>query len=44
MVTLKGRTFTKEYGNVNFQDESGTETNLDSRREESITAVMLGSR
>ena len=42
MITLNGKFFTKEYGNINFQD--GNDTDLDSRREESITAVLLGPR
>ena len=43
LVTLKGRFFTKEYGNTNFQTEGG-ETDMDTRREESLTAVMLSAR
>ena len=43
LVTFKGRIFTKEYGNTNFQTEGG-ETDMDTRREESLTAVMLSAR
>ena len=39
-VSLSGTIFTKEYGNANFGD-SGTVNN---RREESLTAVMMGTR
>ena len=42
MITLSGRFFTKEYGNMNFQD--GDDTDMTSRREESITAILLGGR
>ena len=40
-ITISGRIFTKEYGNSNFRDD---EEGLAGRGEESITAVMLGSR
>ena len=39
-ITINGRIFTKEYGNANFGDQ-GT---VEDRKEESITAVMVGSR
>ena len=39
IMTIKARIFTKEYGNANFGD-SGT---VENRREESITALMLGT-
>jgi len=39
-ITINGRLFTKEYGNANFGDQ-GT---VENRKEESITAVMVGSR
>ena len=40
-ITISGRIFTKEYGNSNFRD---SEAGLRERREESITAVLAGSR
>ena len=39
-MSLAGTIFTKEYGNSNFGDQ-GT---VENRREESLTAVMMGSR
>ena len=39
-VTLAGKLFTKEYGNANFGDKG----KVNDRREESITAVMMGSK
>ena len=39
-ITIKGRLFTKEYGNANFGDDGS----VDNRREESVTGVVLGSR
>ena len=39
-VSLAGTIFTKEYGNANFGDQ-GT---VENRREESLTAVLMGSR
>ena len=38
LVTIKGRMFTKEYGNVNFGDEGSVE----GRREESILGMLFG--
>ena len=40
-ITISGRIFTKEYGNSNFRNDEGEDSE---RGEESITAVMLGSR
>eukprot|EP00091_Calanus_sinicus_P002584 TRINITY_DN12661_c0_g1_i1.p1 TRINITY_DN12661_c0_g1~~TRINITY_DN12661_c0_g1_i1.p1 ORF type:complete len:350 (-),score=80.50 TRINITY_DN12661_c0_g1_i1:331-1380(-) len=39
LMTIRGRIFTKEYGNSNFGDSGSVEA----RREESITALMLGT-
>ena len=39
-VSLSGTIFTKEYGNANFGDSGSVEN----RREESLTAVMMGQR
>ena len=39
LMTIKGKIYTKEYGNSNFGDEGSVEN----RREESITALMLGT-
>ena len=39
-VSLSGTIFTKEYGNANFGDQGSVED----RREESLTAVMMGQK